>query len=60
MGDGSIARMKPTAAVRNSVIVQRSDQSSLLFGKLGDRGIFDIQTVIEDMRVILCGRHGAW
>src|ERR1700749_1770231 len=55
----SITRMNPTAAVRNSVIVERSNQGRFLCDKLGDDGLFDVEAVIDKLPVFLSGWHRA-
>ena len=55
----SIARIKPTAAVRNSVIVEGPNQRRFLRGKFGNDRLLDVKTVIDELPVLLPGWHSA-
>src|SRR5262249_36328321 len=54
----SITRMKPSAAVRNSVSVERPRQRRLFRGQLRRDRLRDVEAVIHEGAIVAADRHG--
>src|SRR5262249_24436847 len=55
----SIARMKPRAAVRKSVMTERARQRPFLRGELRHNRLVDVEAVVDELSALLPSRHRA-